>query len=305
MRRLRVHILAIAFLAVALCDSAKALEPAGCDSLRRFTRSESKAFRYSLLSTLIPAPSGILTIPGLIIGPSTGYFYGGCPKRGLSGVALRSLIGAGALIWNSESDDTQSIAITYAGLTLASAAYDIVKVRGVIRERNRRIMKQVSTPGNPPSREVLFAPKSEATALRYSAYGTALPICLGLASWRATGMEENLGIAAAGGVILGPSLGYIYAGSPGRGLMGIGLRSTALFFGGIGALGSTSDEGAATAWWVAGGIAAASCIYDIARVQAQVRKNNRNNPSGASLVILPVYEPRRNMAGIAFGFAWE
>lgn len=118
-------------------------------------------------------------------------------------------------------------------------------------------------------------------------------------------MEENLGIAAAGGVILGPSLGYAYAGSPGRGLMGAGVRGTALLFGGIGALGSTSDEGAATAWWVASGIAAASCVYDIARIPAQVRKNNRNNPSGASLVILPVYEPRKNTTGIAFGFAWE
>lgn len=71
-------------------------------------KSASKAFTYSLLATAVPVTLGtlsafnndlgtkelVLISGGLIIGPSVGYYYGGCAERGTTGLIIR--LGAGA-----------------------------------------------------------------------------------------------------------------------------------------------------------------------------------------------------------------
>ena len=110
--------------------------------------SESHAFKSSLWSTLIPLPTVVLTIPGIIVGPSTGYFYGDMKGRAWRGIAIRT-VGLGGMIssfaicsWDNcgPGDDNYTTAwlvfASSAGLMVASAVYDIASIKKDIRKKN-------------------------------------------------------------------------------------------------------------------------------------------------------------------------
>ena len=60
-------------------------------------KSESAAFKASLWGTLLPLPTIVLTIPGLIGGPSIGYFTSGLKSRAWMGIGIRT-VGVGGAI---------------------------------------------------------------------------------------------------------------------------------------------------------------------------------------------------------------
>ena len=68
--------------------------------------------------------------------------------------------------------------------------------------------------------EVSAGRRSPGTAVTLSALGTVVPIALGLAG-------GGVGLLA-GGLVLGPALGYVYAGEAGRGMAHAGIRAAIL-----------------------------------------------------------------------------
>jgi hypothetical protein len=295
-------------LAAAPRAVAQPARPAASDSLSRLMRSESKALTLSLATTLVTAPTLILTVPGLIFGPSTGYFYGGCPRQAWRGIAVRTTIGFGAVALLPLSGDGNGTFIFCTSLAAASAIYDIAKVRGAVRERNRRIADPGIVAGRPEARKFPFVLKSETTASRYSIVGTLLPIGMGFALQGLSGNTDYAGLAFPG-ILAGPSLGYFYAGSPARAIGGIGIRcvflSTGLLFGmAAGEGGDPSGEATAIAMSLFG-LMAADAVYDVARVRAHVRKKNREGLDGVSLNIVPLYLADRNAPGVGFRVAWQ
>jgi hypothetical protein len=85
---------------------------------------------------------------GLILGPSAGYFAGGCPERGLSGILLRTAtagltVGIVAVAANAAKDDefldfsNIAAAVTFGAVgataILFEAAYDISHVKQAVR----------------------------------------------------------------------------------------------------------------------------------------------------------------------------
>jgi len=134
-------------------------------------KSEGAAFTLSLIGTLVPLVLGtaimttsddfyysdaagsagaFLIYTGLYFGPSMGYFYAGKSGRGWAsfglrnGIAMVSLVGAFAICSPSGCyDDNQATAarliLLAAGVgILASATYDLVKIKGTVRERNEK-----------------------------------------------------------------------------------------------------------------------------------------------------------------------
>jgi hypothetical protein len=172
---------------------------------------------------------------------------------------------------------------------------------------------------------------SEAAATRLSAFGTLIPIGLGvfIASTRhgreyqyhydsdwyggpytATiheGPDQTVpALLISSGIIIGPSLGYFYAGKPGRAFAGMGLR-TAIGFGAlIGAFatcgwGCGPGEGAYDAAWgmmaLGGAVVVGSAIHDISNADNAVRAQNqkRQNPR---LSVIPEYFPGHKAFGL-------
>ncbi len=112
-------------------------------------KSESHAFKSSLYGTLVPLPTIVFTIPGLVFGPSLGYFYGGMLGRAWKGIAIRSagVIGmASAIAWsfsdfdfgdnNSNSAGAGILFVTSASVIVFSAIYDIAKIKKAVRKSN-------------------------------------------------------------------------------------------------------------------------------------------------------------------------
>lgn len=110
-------------------------------------KSENAAFNYSLFGTLIPTATLVLAYPGLLIGPSTGYFYAGQGGRAWTGIGVRALATGGMLSafaicgWDcGKGDDAYDVAwavfIASGGVFVGSAIYDIATVKGAVRERN-------------------------------------------------------------------------------------------------------------------------------------------------------------------------
>lgn len=116
-------------------------------------RSPAGAFNRSLLGTLIPLPTLILTVPGIVVGPSLGYFYGGKPGRAWMGIGLR-VAGLGGMVssfaicgWDcgpgdSGYDMAWIVFIAGGGLTVGSAIVDIATVKGAVRKRNEEVGAQ-------------------------------------------------------------------------------------------------------------------------------------------------------------------
>jgi len=88
-------------------------------------------------------------------------------------------------------------------------------------------------------------------------------------------------VASPLGLIAGPSMGYFYGGAPGRGWLGIGIRTA-----GVGGMivsfaaswdCSGSECGTGLAFFTLGAaITVGSAIYDIATVKSIVRKHNQS-----------------------------
>lgn len=178
--------------------------------------------------------------------------------------------------------------------------------------------------GKPDGNE---AQLSEKTATRLSAFATIVPAGLGLIvalsqkgeDYRVTvGMYGESEIVhrspnrfapfllISSGVVLGPSLGYFYAGRPGRAFAGMGIR-TAIGFGTlIGAFATCGwncgpgDGAYNTAWGiivVGGAVAVGSAIHDISKVDDAVRSENqkRRHPK---LAVIPEYFPGSKAVGL-------
>ena len=147
---------------------------AGPDSLGSTLRlpSESKAAYLSLASTLIPVAVGLqLADPskssgalglgligyGVIIGPSTGYFYGRCANRGLDGITVRVLTGAvaGVAVLAISSrhsgfdglDQMFSVIPPFAAIITLEALYDLGRVSSTVRQRNEKVLKPTVSVG--------------------------------------------------------------------------------------------------------------------------------------------------------------
>lgn len=125
--------------------------------------SESKAFKLSLIATIAPVVAGMALMPksdvenkstvipsafigaGIIIGPSVGYFYGDCGKRGGTGIAIRvgtllATAGALSMVVAAHENDSYLDALgpfvlvvgTGAGIIIVDVIYDIAHVRGAV-----------------------------------------------------------------------------------------------------------------------------------------------------------------------------
>jgi hypothetical protein len=115
--------------------------------------SEATALRASLAGTIVPIATGFiikslenpnsnhavpaaLILTGLTIGPATGYFYGGCHKRGLKGIGIRALTIGGttalayALIKKSQEADKESNEM-FAGAGEALFAIAVIGVGSI------------------------------------------------------------------------------------------------------------------------------------------------------------------------------
>ena len=141
-------------------------------------------------------------------------------------------------------------------------------------------------------------PRSPGAASALSALGIAAPVLLG----RAVEDHEGTGLAlAVGGIVLGPALGYVYAGQTGRGLSHAGLRALVLG-GAVGgtlgicsvgdcSLGIFGPSGAALApamVLLIGGSLATTwlALHDISRVADHLRARNEGF---AALTVQPTY----------------
>lgn len=102
----------------------------------------------------------ILMISGVVVGPSFGYFYGGCNNRGVRGILVR--VGTGALTlaiggsiatshrsdeWMDFSGLVAFIVVCAVGsvVILGEAIIDIVEVSEAVRERNEESRQKNQT----------------------------------------------------------------------------------------------------------------------------------------------------------------
>jgi hypothetical protein len=137
--------------------------------------------------------------------------------------------------------------------------------------------------------------KSESTALKYSLYGTLVPIGTGLAIHDITGAR-----LIVIGALIGPSLGYFYGGEPRRAMIGIGVRVgigavTVVAAIAVGDAAAKSDPGSFAGTGEAMGVLAVGsiiviihAIHDITKVKSVVAKHNlefiRQNQTSVTLV---------------------
>ena len=154
----------------------------------------------------------------------------------------------------------------------------------------------------------------ERRALRWSLWGTVIPVTAGTVlwihqasdAWSSRGPDRTgAALLVAGGLTLGPSFGYSVAGLGGRGGRGIALRAglTLLsFLPAAGICGWSCGKGDAEyelAWLIfatGSGLAAASAIYDIARVRHDVRRQRARSADRLSLA--PIYIPGQHQLGL-------
>lgn len=141
--------------------------------------------------------------------------------------------------------------------------------------------------------------KSEKRALGLSLTFTLASYVLAAASLKCAPLGF-FGLAAG---LVGPSLGYFYAGLTGRGLAGVGIRlagiAVPLFL--ADALGWSWDDNSAgvAVVLVAGGCAVlASTIWDLAGVKQAVRKRN-DRIQKVSLSVAPVLAPKSKTVGLS------
>jgi hypothetical protein len=152
--------------------------------------------------------------------------------------------------------------------------------------------------------------KSEALAFSLSLFGTLIPLSIGLFGVRLAFL----------GCLIGPSLGYFYAGLWGRALLGIGIRTlagAAIFSGaamgftgilaGIWAGSQKEAKKAATvgSLLALGGVIlfAGSGLWDIFSVKSAVRDHNQLLQE-KKLSLAPFYIPSSKTIGIQVHFSF-
>jgi len=151
------------------------------------------------------------------------------------------------------------------------------------------------------------------SAQRLSIWGTAIPVAIGSVlwvhqasdAWSSEGSDRTgAALLVAGGLTVGPSLGYSSAGLGGRGMRGVGLRAgfTLLSFGTAYAIcgwdctkGDAAYEVAWLAFATGTGFSLASAIYDIACLPHNVQ---RHETKQARLSVTPSYAPGQRRFGV-------
>ncbi len=150
--------------AIAQADTLTASQPANPPIPER-------AGKRSLLYTLVPLPTLLLAIPALIVGPATGYFYGGMKGRAWLGIGIRTvaasgLIAAAAACYNFCSPGSEQAvgvaSVAATGLLIGSAIYDMASVKKAVRNHNRR------GPENPLAVYPAYFPKFKAVGMVFS-----------------------------------------------------------------------------------------------------------------------------------------
>jgi len=147
--------------------------------------------------------------------------------------------------------------------------------------------------------------KSEKKAMTLSIVATLVPwavfVPLGLRESHEPGGEAASLIAALA-IPVGPSLGYFYAGSPGRGLLGIGMRIGVIV--GLVALGTSLHDAGhdsptmTSTLFFSGVIAVAgSYVIDIAGIRKAVRRHNLK-AQRLQLAFAPLVSPRTRAFGL-------
>ena len=151
-----------------------------------------------------------------------------------------------------------------------------------------------------------------------------IPVGAGAAIWIAqgpptgdpvSGRDRSLpALLMAGGLALGPALGYGSAGMGGRALRGFGLRAGLTLLSFLPAFGicgwncSKGDTEYDLAWLVIGtgaGLSAVSAIYDIARLKDKVREQAaRRTAQRAAWYVAPLYAPERRALDLYVGMTF-
>ncbi len=109
----------------------------------------AQAEKKSLLYTLLPLPTLVLTVPALIAGPSAGYFYGGLNGRAWAGIGIRTLALGGMFSafgicgWDCGPGESAyniawAVFIGSGAILAGSAIYDIATVKEAVRNHNAR-----------------------------------------------------------------------------------------------------------------------------------------------------------------------
>ena len=143
-----------------------------------------------------------------------------------------------------------------------------------------------------------YGAKSPGVARTLSFLGTAVPIAASFAFAEGV-FPDAVGALLVGGVVLGPVLGYVYAGEPGRGMAQAGIRA-AVLAGTVGAMGisgwSTQEIGLPAMLVTAGGVATTVlAVRDIIQVGDRVRAGNQRL---AAFSVRPTYFPESRSAGL-------
>jgi len=156
-------------------------------------------------------------------------------------------------------------------------------------------------------------------AYRQSLWGTVIPVAVGATWWAAHGLQTGSAstspdimfgpsLVIAGGLIVGPTLGYSAAGLGGRGWRGAGVRAGLTLLSFVPAFGvcgwdcSDGDKEADLALLIIAtgtGLSLGSAIYDISRVERNVRRHNER--PGPSFSVAPMYVPGERSVGIRLG----
>jgi hypothetical protein len=123
------------------------------DSASDLMRLEQTAFKHSLYGTLIPVATLVLAGPGIIVGPSLGYFYADMSGRALTGIGVR-MAGMGGVVmsfvicgWDcgpghNNYNTAWVVFISSLGVTFISAIYDISAVKENVRRHNESLIKK-------------------------------------------------------------------------------------------------------------------------------------------------------------------
>jgi hypothetical protein len=146
--------------------------------------------------------------------------------------------------------------------------------------------------------------KSESTAVMLSAVGTLVPLALASLRSSSPRHESDASDAVlAVSMLVGPSLGYFYAGLVGRGFGGLGVRAIGLagLIGGLSLLLDDMNKKPALGvpLLLAGGVLFfGSMFYDLAKVRKAVRRHN-SRLQGVSLNVAPVLAPKSKTVGLS------
>lgn len=177
---------------------------------------------------------------------------------------------------------------------------------------------------SPAAAQIAQPTAPEQKALRWSLWGTLVPVAAGSIlwvtqashAWASEGPDRTgAALLVAGGLILGPSFGYHSAGLHGRGVRGVWSRAgvTLLSFGTAYAIcgwDCSKGDAAYEVAWVAlatgSGLSAVSAIYDIARVKHNVRRQRAATRSSDTpqFSITPTYTPGQRALGLQVGIVF-